>query len=1005
MLGPARSTRAMQIVSGAALVVLALVFVGLGAVEYWSGTHVARGLPQQQLVSWLSAVTVMLSGWLYIIPWIGPVRPYRWISWTTRVLVALGPGAYGTAMLYDLTHWLVVAVPIAFAASALMAWYFDRKMAEAIRSAMTNSVRDLRDRGHARRMLNDVLRIPTRKLKPDAQRLRAVNEARARIAQSVDDEAPDGLVAATDELRQVLADPPDNWQVTFQAAEDLVAAISVKANKHGDIDGYPDAIDILISLAAAPNAHAYAVVVVCYRQAEGLLTLARRSATDEQVATNLSDAIKELDDGIEFAQQVRRDMLPELHALRAECLGLQAMMLEGTARLAALDEAIAAARVGRASARRQSRRAPADLVLADLLVSRVNAVGVVDAASADAQAYADQDLAEVAGLLRTVERVGHLDQRLQVLELRAQQLSLTALRAGRWTDDAATEAWRRAAGEAARMRVDWVFRTATGWVAWAEVGAVPALCAEAYQHVMALIPRAVATRYLAIERYRLLFDVQEYAEEAGYWLSEALRVEEAAVALEMSRAVSITEILGRDRHELMTLLTAHPALLERYRRAVRGLRTAEQAAALAAETPSTLDERATAATAVLTSDLQRNWVEYDAVLREVSLVDSDGWLSGAQVSFERDVRPAATNGPLVYLAAADRSGYAIIATETSAPWCLSLPGLTRQRVAEQATRLHLEAADDSLVVPSVLRWLWDNGIRELVGLPDDRPVTLVPVGLLTLLPVHAAGGPTSVGDRPADWEFLLDRVPVRYAPNARTLRRSDAQAHAMRGWPQALLAVDAPTGDPGNELPLTRREVDEIGQRWQAAGGVVRTIHDAVRGEVWPEFGRHSVWHFACHCLAELDDIMESALILEGGHRVTLGQLLAVPDAPRRLAVLSACQSHQSSIQLPNEALGLPGGLMQIGFAGVVASHWGVPDRSATFLMARFYDHWQRDGMEPHAALTTAQRWLRRATREELECYLPGVLAPPDPDGYQARPGIRPLGHPYHWAAFAVSGA
>jgi CHAT domain-containing protein len=86
----------------------------------------------------------------------------------------------------------------------------------------------------------------------------------------------------------------------------------------------------------------------------------------------------------------------------------------------------------------------------------------------------------------------------------------------------------------------------------------------------------------------------------------------------------------------------------------------------------------------------------------------------------------------------------------------------------------------------------------------------------------------------------------------------------------------------------------------------------------------------------------------------------------------------------------------------VVASHWSVPDRSATFLMARFYDHWQRDGMPPLEALAAAQQWLRQATRAQLESYLPGVLRPRNPEHGSV---TRPLSHPYHWAAFAVHGA
>jgi CHAT domain-containing protein len=96
--------------------------------------------------------------------------------------------------------------------------------------------------------------------------------------------------------------------------------------------------------------------------------------------------------------------------------------------------------------------------------------------------------------------------------------------------------------------------------------------------------------------------------------------------------------------------------------------------------------------------------------------------------------------------------------------------------------------------------------------------------------------------------------------------------------------------------------------------------------------------------------------------------------------VLSACETHLSGTQLPNEAMGLPAGLLQTGFAGVVASHWAVPDRSTAYFMIRFHELWCGRGLSPAAALAETQRWLRTVT-----------------------PADR-YGHPYFWAPFALTG-
>jgi len=45
-----------------------------------------------------------------------------------------------------------------------------------------------------------------------------------------------------------------------------------------------------------------------------------------------------------------------------------------------------------------------------------------------------------------------------------------------------------------------------------------------------------------------------------------------------------------------------------------------------------------------------------------------------------------------------------------------------------------------------------------------------------------------------------------------------------------------------------------------------------------------------------------------------------------RLAVLSACETGLVGIDLPDEALALPTGLLQAGVASIVASQWIVPD-------------------------------------------------------------------------------
>jgi CHAT domain-containing protein len=535
------------------------------------------------------------------------------------------------------------------------------------------------------------------------------------------------------------------------------------------------------------------------------------------------------------------------------------------------------------------------------------------------------------------------------------------------------------------------------WADWAQSTLELAWCAEAYAYLMSGVPRAVAVRYLAGERDRILAGLQSTAEEAGYWLTQAGRVTDAAVALELGRAVSLSEVLGREWPGLPALLAQadRPDLLERYRQALNAYSTA---------TASAVDGDD------LTSAAQRAWADYDTVAREIAAV-AGVEMPGVRLT-PAELAAAAAEGPVVYLAAAARGGYAIIVSGTGPPAYLPLPQLTRAAAADLAEALVREPELEPELyrdkIAAVVRRLWTAGIRILAAdLPAGALVTLIPVGLLSLLPVHAAGGPAVPGQAPEDWEYFADRVTVRYAPNARTLLTTRHRAGALARAPLTLLAVAAPDADPQQPLPHTVREVTEIARWWTQA----RLITDGASAALEELSGDDTVWHLACHCNTVPDRILDSALLLNRA-RVTLRAILAMPSVPRRLAVLSACSTHVSGTDLPDEAMGLPAGLLHAGFAGVVASHWAVSDHSTAFLMTRFHDLWHGQGLPPAIALAEAQRSLRRATRANLNAYLDGVADPPagqPPEPLAQREAVRPYrhrpyGHPYHWAPFALTG-
>jgi CHAT domain-containing protein len=79
-----------------------------------------------------------------------------------------------------------------------------------------------------------------------------------------------------------------------------------------------------------------------------------------------------------------------------------------------------------------------------------------------------------------------------------------------------------------------------------------------------------------------------------------------------------------------------------------------------------------------------------------------------------------------------------------------------------------------------------------------------------------------------------------------------------------------------------------------------------------------------------------------------------------------------------------------------------VNEVSTALLMARFYDLWRKEGLEPPEALRQAQIWLRDSTNTEKEAFFRDAL----PElGATRRFQDLDFAHPFYWAAFSYVGA
>ena len=209
---------------------------------------------------------------------------------------------------------------------------------------------------------------------------------------------------------------------------------------------------------------------------------------------------------------------------------------------------------------------------------------------------------------------------------------------------------------------------------------------------------------------------------------------------------------------------------------------------------------------------------------------------------------------------------------------------------------------------------------------------------------------------------LVERVEVVYAPSAAFLLNC-LNRPASR-WESALI-VGAHAG-----LHHVAREVETVAGCFARARRLVgpESTLASVRASA-PQF---DVLHFACHGRFRADSPYFSALHLEEGV-LTVRDAQALP-LTASLVTLSACESGLAEEAPGDERNGLVRGFLLAGAPAVLATLWMVDDETAAAQMATFY-RGLGNGLRPAAALRQAQLELRRTHP-----------------------------HPYHWAAFVLTG-
>jgi CHAT domain-containing protein len=142
---------------------------------------------------------------------------------------------------------------------------------------------------------------------------------------------------------------------------------------------------------------------------------------------------------------------------------------------------------------------------------------------------------------------------------------------------------------------------------------------------------------------------------------------------------------------------------------------------------------------------------------------------------------------------------------------------------------------------------------------------------------------------------------------------------------------------------------------------------------------RDSSWvHFACHGVQDVLRPTQSALLLAGGSKLTLSNIiqLALPHA--ELAYLSACQTAMGDKPLQEESVHLAAGMLSAGYCGVIATMWTIRDQDAPQVASDVYEHLFRtsppDTTKAAEALHLAVQKLQKGPNKKgFHCWVPFI--------------------------------
>ena len=192
-----------------------------------------------------------------------------------------------------------------------------------------------------------------------------------------------------------------------------------------------------------------------------------------------------------------------------------------------------------------------------------------------------------------------------------------------------------------------------------------------------------------------------------------------------------------------------------------------------------------------------------------------------------------------------------------------------------------------------------------------------------------------------------------------------------------ILAISQANAQGQAALPKTEEEIAKIQTHANGLNIISLEGPQATVDSVAKEIQDCNWIHLACHGVQRVDDPLRSALILHEGKHLELREIVKMNLPNARFAFLSACQTATGDKQLADEAVHLAGGMLLVGYQGVIATMWPIQDRDgpvvSNLVYADLLQNKQPDHKRAAEALHFAIEHLRKNEGAQLLHWVPFI--------------------------------